>query len=289
MLIYLDTRDLINLFERGEPISPSAFADRLASGEHKLVLSFYNIREISQPLFSGSATTVVTRVLNSIEEVPHLYIRLFELDIDELKEAARAFSAGQEYRQIQPFADRLDKSMEREPSGPFKLLLRASAAEIVFTCFWRSPNILRQPSGTQGDFIQLLQRDRERPVPSFREYLQSNFSKAIRWRSLGSTVPNPHAFIDWVSQNAERCPSLRLTHELYYQLVRDKTATLDPNDFPDLAHALAIPYVDLVTLDGTMREYARRACRDANAPQWNAKICNDAKQVLDQLERGRVL
>lgn len=92
-----------------------------------------------------------------------------------------------------------------------------------------------------------------------------------------------------MSQNAERCPSLRLTHELYYQLVRDKTATLDPNDFPDLAHALAIPYVDLVTLDGTMREYARRACRDANAPEWNAKICNDAKQVRDQLERGPVL
>ncbi len=74
MLVYLDSRDLINLFEKSKPCSPDDFDKVLLEGGHKLVYSCLNIAEISEPLLHSNAKTNVMALLNRVERSPHIFI-----------------------------------------------------------------------------------------------------------------------------------------------------------------------------------------------------------------------
>jgi hypothetical protein len=49
MLIYLDSKDLINIFEKSNPCDADQFETFLREGDHKLVFSMLNIFEIAEP------------------------------------------------------------------------------------------------------------------------------------------------------------------------------------------------------------------------------------------------
>ena len=74
MRVYLDTKDLINIFEKSCPCNTDQFHNLLRDKGHQLILSFVNIMEISAPLLISQAKTNVMRLLNRIEEMPIKYI-----------------------------------------------------------------------------------------------------------------------------------------------------------------------------------------------------------------------
>jgi len=60
MYIYLDTKDLINLFEKSNSSEIEDFKDLLIEGSHKLVLSTANVFEISSPLNKTKDSNVMS-------------------------------------------------------------------------------------------------------------------------------------------------------------------------------------------------------------------------------------
>ena len=110
MLIYLDTKDLINVLEHDRPCPVQEFGATLRSGSHDLAVSFSNVKELSRPLLEPAARTVVTQLLNHLEMLPLRYIREGTIVRDELSEARGAFIGGREYRAISPFVARFDEA-----------------------------------------------------------------------------------------------------------------------------------------------------------------------------------
>jgi hypothetical protein len=76
MRIYLDTKDLIDLLERSQPMTAEAFSACLCSNAHRVVVSFHTVAELAAPLLTKSAQTNVMASLNRLERLP---ITLFSM------------------------------------------------------------------------------------------------------------------------------------------------------------------------------------------------------------------
>jgi hypothetical protein len=279
MLLYLDSRDLIDIVEHGKPVPADVFDQKLRCGGHTLIYSFYSISAIAQPLFSNPASTVVTQLLNRLEDFPHRFIQLPSLDLREVREALDAFAESREYVDLQPFTERFDESLVLDNCGPTRLLLKHGLAESVFELWQTKPAVLKEPSNTERTFCGLIDSDRQERIPGFEDYFVGAYGGVTNAHHLRPRPADFRAFARWVCDNPTRCPSLRLVYEVYYHMVRDKSRPPRPTDLADLTHVMAIPYVDLVTLDRNMRHYAKEALR-RTVPQWQARVCEDAREVI---------
>lgn len=103
-------------------------------GNHQLVVSYYTVAEIAKPLFLRNSQTVVTGLLNSIEEIPATYISA-ELYTLELKEAVNAFTNKREVEIISPFVNRFDHALPLEGPPPTENFINYSLAGIVWDLF----------------------------------------------------------------------------------------------------------------------------------------------------------
>ena len=112
MLIYLDSRDLINIFEKSDPCSANELNGILRDGGHKLVFSWLNITEISEPLLHTKAKTNVMALLYKVEETPHAYIHSSRIPHLELMSAVKAYVEGEEYRNVDPYVQRFDFTVD---------------------------------------------------------------------------------------------------------------------------------------------------------------------------------
>ena len=93
MNILLDTHDLINLTERGQPITADEFREYLRNGNHQAVLTFNNIRELAGPLAVGDRDFLrIRRYLQSLEAMPHTYLGEVKVVGIEIQSAVEAFT-----------------------------------------------------------------------------------------------------------------------------------------------------------------------------------------------------
>ena len=109
MRIYLDSKDHIVVTERFSAEETDAFETALRRGSHELVFSMHNIMECCAPLIQSTNQNSVMRVLNRLENMPHVYIAEAKIPTIELMQGARAFSEGREYSAINPFVPRFDE------------------------------------------------------------------------------------------------------------------------------------------------------------------------------------
>lgn len=116
MKIYLDTKDLISIFEKSNPYTPEEFKNLLKSNGHELIISFLNVIELSRPLLNRSAETNVMRLLNFIQSLPIRFIA--NIVRSELIEAYKAFRDGREYEQTCPFVGRFDEAVSEGYDSP---------------------------------------------------------------------------------------------------------------------------------------------------------------------------
>lgn len=89
MKIYLDSKDIIDLFEKSKPCKVDEFDKFLRDNEHEIILSEISIFEIAGSLMSPNHNTMP--LLNWIDSIPRKFIAGSEIDRLELIEALESF------------------------------------------------------------------------------------------------------------------------------------------------------------------------------------------------------
>jgi hypothetical protein len=284
MLVYLDTKDLIDLFENSSPCTSDHFNKLLKANGHELVLSFLNVLEVSAPLLSHHSKTNVMRLLNTIESFPIKYIA--GICKSELSEAYRAFRKGREYEQILPFVRRFDETAEDGGTPPTKLFINFGLADAVFMLWTEDPSIFSGYKRHTDLLRSIIDADRSLiNQPSLRE----NFVKTIglHLQIERMTIPGSilRPFAEWIFDKPERCPSIRLGYEVYHKLVKNTGDIPKDGDIPDLGHLSCVPYVDFITLDRRMCSYANQVSI-ALGFKHKTKIYKKAEELIAAISSG---
>jgi hypothetical protein len=280
MLIYLDSKDLINIFEKAKPLSAVQFENFLKGAKHKIVLSFLTIMELAEPLLDKKATTNVTDLLNHLEKLPHTYIHS-DISCLELQEALRAFSAGDNYKSIFPFVNRFDETVDLNASPPTKIYINYSLSETVWDlyCFGALGGLDKYADKLRQTFAA----DRAlSPKPSLKKHFTKTIERNIRLDRLTIPPENISAFADWIYSDASRCPSGRLGYELWHKMVRNITDIPHDSDLEDFHHIECLPYVDLMTLDRRMHGYVGQVSKDMSV-DYDKRIFRSTKEVLNKI------
>lgn len=267
MRILLDSRDLINLVEHGRPTTAHDFDVYLRARNHQIVLSFTNVRELAGPLAAGADFLRVRPLLQSLEQMPHTYLREVTIMAAEIQSAIHAFDAGTEYQDCSPFVTRWDHTLVTPGQ-------RASAAEnwvnlrlddIVFLINRVRPDVFAPPDQHLGRLQAQFENDRV-ALRAGQAPSQQHFINSVKMHAAtsGICLPNEREdqFVEWVYANPNRCPGLRLNHETYRALMANYTDIPETGDFSDLAHVSGVPYTDAATLDRRMRHYCTLASRE---------------------------
>ena len=281
MRIYLDTRDLINIFERDIPCGSDEFGHLLRENGHELILSYLNVMEISAPLVQKNSATNVMRLLNRIERLPIRYIsKIFQF---ELKEGYRAFKEKREYSEVSPFFGRFDETVEERGAPSTRIFLNFPLSETVFTLWTEDPGLLKGYKRYMHPLKVVIDEDRS---SSDRENYRVNFIKTIgRQLQLERIRINEHdiePFAEWIYQDCSRCPSVRLGYELYHKIVSNLQDVPKEGDIPDFGHINCLPYVDLLTADRRMCSYAIQASKVIGL-EYEKRIFNNAEDVISIL------
>ncbi len=269
MNILPDTRDLINLTERGQPISADEFRQYMVNGNHQAVLTFNNIRELAAPLAVGDGDFLrIRRYLQLLEAMPHTYLGEVTIVGIEIQSAVEAFASGTEYKDVSPYVSRWDGTLMTQSGNVkehFKQLVGLRLDDIVYDVFRYQPQAFAPLYERLPTLITLLRQDRELlrfgKVPA-REHFMRSIKKHAEYHKVSLPAgKKEEEFVRWVYCNPQRCPGLRLNHEVYRRLMRNYDAIPEVGDFVDLNLIFAVPYVDAITLDNRMREYCSQAAK----------------------------
>ena len=268
MRIFPDTRDLINLLQYDQPTSAQRFEDYLLAGNHQIVLSFMNVWELAGPLAEGAEFMELRHLFQSLERMPHICIRTVGVFGDEIQAALGAFTNGTAYQAPMPYVQRWDATLESMPGQRFPStvdMLILKLDEIVYLMSRSNPGLFKvDPNHTaslqvqfQNDRVQL----RARQAPA-RDHFIHTIRNHAATRGINLPRGREDEFAGWIYSDPNRCPGLRLNHEVYRALMQNYTDIPERGDFADLAHIGLIPYVDAATLDRRMRNYCNFAARE---------------------------
>jgi len=266
MRILLDTRDLINLLERGRP-TVQDFDTYLRAGGHQVVLSATSVREFAGSLARGGEFLRLRPLLQSLERTPHTYVREVTIMAVELEAAVVAFNAGAEPVPCCPFVDRWDRTFLPLPGGQRSIgesLVGLRLDEIVYYIYRADPQLFAPPGHHLPALKSLLEADRQL-LKAGQAPAREHFIRAVKKHAMRHHVMLPEgrqdAFAEWLYSNPNRCPGLRFSHEVFRALTTNYTDNPETGDFSDLAQVFAVPYVDAATHDRRIRNYCRIASR----------------------------
>jgi hypothetical protein len=292
MNILPDTRDLINLTERGQPISTDDFRQYLLNGNHQVVLTFNNIRELAGPLAIDGDFLRIRRLLQTVESFPHTYLGEVALPGLELKTAVEAFTSGVEYHDVDPFVTRWDDTINARPgqlNPEYRKLVGLRLDNLVHDVFQFQPRAFQPPHEWVPSVAEKLRLDRD-ALKAGEATPREHFRRIISPYAASHRVTLPNGredeFARWIYANPRRCPGLRLNHEAYRQLMMNRDDQFEVGDFVDLNHLFAIPYVEAATLDNRMREYcsraARRLVRAGLAANYRQRLYRDLAAIMEK-------
>jgi hypothetical protein len=273
MRIHLDTRDIINLIERGiGGVTPDDLEALLLQGHHTLVLSFPLICEIAEPLWDPNSTTSLTRTMRRVEEFPHEWIDTGHLPELEARTAMEVYGTGQPYIAPNPYVGSFLETLEDPPAEVFGWI-NYTLPEIVFD-LWRSGTFdPREQKRRHVRFYRELFRQERELLQGLGNRLAARRAAFIRkftdrMRRVTSSAPvreedrQPLQLIaETVYQNPAWCPSVRLAFEAFHSLVEDVGDQLEDGDLGDFFNLQALPYVDLFTTDKRIATHINRVDR----------------------------
>jgi hypothetical protein len=290
MRIFLDTRDLINVVDRGAPIALADFEAYLRAGHHQLVLSNTSVREFAGPLARGGDFLRLRPLLQSLERLPLTYVREITIVGEELRAAVASFIAGIEPAALSPFTDRWDRTMVPLPDGRrgiADMLVGFRLDEIVHATYRVNPQLFAPPEQYLPALRGLLAADRDLlrngQAPAREHFVRSVKKHAERHR-VSLPEGREDEFAEWIYKNPNRCPGLRLSHEMFRAITSNYGDRPQVGDFGDLGHVFAIPYVDVATLDNRIRDYLRTASRKivrlGGLHNFGDRVCRDLADII---------
>lgn len=261
--IYLDSRDLIVLVEKKSSEETAKFEERLRRNRSELVFSLHNITECCAPLVNGGEGSGVMRMLNRLEQMPHLYIADARIEALELEEAVSAFLEHREYAPIAPpFVPRFDYVVSAFDEPPTREYLEYGLAHTIYELWNIDKSLLTGYPSDAKKLRAILEADRKRV--DYKKH-ESNFPNTIARNLRLYSIPFPLEKVGelarWIYDTPSRCPAQRLGYEVFHKLLRNLTDNGEDSDIPDFAHISCVPYVDAVTLDNRMRGYVDQVDR----------------------------
>lgn len=281
MKLYLDTKDLIGLLQEEASCTRDHLEKSLRRGGHRLAVSFITISEMSVPLLRATAKTNVMALLNRLERMPITFIRSDTYDL-ELKEALDAYLNTREYKGVDAFVDRFDQTVDLHAQPSTGVFINYSLAETVWDLY--SHGALKGLENYADWMRQIVAADRciNRPPT-----LKANFAKVIERNlmqsKLFSSGMDISGFANWIYENPNRCPAIRLVYEIWHKIVKNKTDLLEDSDIEDYQHLTSLPYVDLMTLDRRMQGYVSQASASVSL-DYRDRIFKSTKDLLCRLE-----
>jgi len=196
-------------------------------------------------------------LLNCLEEIPKTFFHP-DVELLELQEALSAFSSGRECNAIFPFVNRFDETVDPHGHPATAVFINYPLAQTVWDlhCYGG----LKGLEGYAPRMRALFSTDRGlKTPPTLKAHFRIVIERHLKTCKVSSTGVSIHHFASWVYENPNRCPSIRLGYELWHQLGKNKTDTLEDSDMEDYQHVLSLPYVDLMTLDRRMHNYVSQA------------------------------
>jgi hypothetical protein len=158
---------------------------------------------------------------------------------------------------------------------------------LVFLTYLGNRSVFAPPRRFLAPLKMIMDGDRvllrEGKLPARRHFLSSVKKHADRH---GVRLPpgREDEFTMWIYQNPDRCPGLRLNHEIFRSLTANYQDVPEVGDFTDLALTFALPYVDAATLDRRFRDYCQRACRKLGKPNvahnYRERVYDDVGDLL---------
>ena len=252
-----DTKDLIELIERSDPVSPDNFAEWLLARDFRIALTFTNVSEFADTIRSANDVLYVRSILQKLEGLPCRYLREVTIEGEEIRRAIAASDSGDEPERADPYVSRWDwtftKWGERPPA---EMIVNYQIADMIFDL--RGPDHRRGTRERQA--LGAITADRAVPRKQRlgpRQSLTTALAKKIQFWGLEKPKVGLEAFGKWIYADPSRCPGLRLAWELFQALVSNEADVLQESDVADNAHFPAIPYVDYATLDRRMTGYCR--------------------------------
>ncbi|HEX4810022.1 MAG TPA: hypothetical protein VH325_13880 [Bryobacteraceae bacterium] len=289
MRVLLDTKDVINLVQKSQPLSVSELDGILRKGRHEIVLSYVNITEIVAPLRQGVDFADIRPLLIALESLPACYIRDSPIPGQELREAISAFEGNRDPNPVDPFVRRWDDVITPFGESALRPIVGVRLWEIVQILY--KQGALPDYSREAGQLRAQFQAERALPANQ-KQNLRDIFVKAVEanLRTYGLTPPAGGVvdFANWLYDNPRWCPAKRITFEMYHSLLRNSTDIPKDSDILDLNHLKALPYVDFLTLDRRMDSYLGAVVKGlvARDPalQVRGKILRNLAEVLSAPE-----
>ena len=281
MLIYFNGRGIRNIFEKSIPCSAERFEQILRNGEHKLVYSWLNITELSEPLLYSKDKAEVLELLVKIEELPHIYINSAGIPRLELESAAGGFGNGGHYAEIQPLVQRFDYTVAGKASPPTGDRPEYPLAEIVWDLY--SFGALGDQNGCAEKLKDICVKDREavsKPAP--RKHFAIMLARNLRLFQVPVSADVVLAFARWVYDEPARCPAQRLRHEVWQAVVRNSRDAMSIRDWKDFSHLDCLPYVDILILEKGLGQVVSGVSAGMKR-DYASHVVSDAKGALDRL------
>jgi hypothetical protein len=280
MKLYLDTRDLINILQRAIPCTVHCFENILRRGNHNLTISLHTVTELSVPILKATSRTNVMSLLNRLETLPITFVRS-DIDYLELETALNSYSSKLEYGTIHAFVNRFDQTVDFHAQPSTANVLNYSMAETVWDLY--SHGALEGLESYVTKMRQLMQADRRLKKPPA---LRANFGKMIervlvKYKLSWSGIILSD-FANWIYENPNRCPAIRLGYEVWHKIVKNKTDALEDSDMEDYQHLICLPYVDFMTLDRRMHSYVSQASASLGLG-YRDRVFKSTQDLLGQL------
>lgn len=278
MRIYLDTKDLINIIEKSEPISSDDLKESFIEKDNKLIISNTLILEVSEPLHLKSKKTNVMNLLNKLEEIPHEFINTMNIHCRELKEAFRAFNNNKKYKDVDPFTSRYTEALELSRNFPLEKYIIYSLGEVIWIFY---------NEGVLGGYDEHIESWKnvisiERNLIN-RQNRKENFVGVIVKHLSQCKVQIRKQYIkpfgEWIYKESYRCPSIRLINEVFFKMAKNIADIPEGSDLEDFVHIQSLPYVDFMTVDRRFHGYI---CQAANSLgiNYKSKLIRSIDEIL---------
>lgn len=293
--VFLDTRDLIRLLEKEEPLSPSALAKELAARQARIVLLPSNVMELV-PYKEGAPFSVdrALDLMHRLEQLPHAFLRSPDLAWNECRAALAAFSGERTLPSIDPYVEHWWATMWKIPPtiaasvmpNEVRYLNSLTLAEQI-SHLLLEPEDIRFSTTQRDEARESMRQDREKfgtrrgTTTAFNGAL----ARLVSWTGRPEPSGGIDAFASYITENPSALKGWRTGFAVWEEYRCNLTAIPTIGDFPDFSHVQALPYVTHATLDRAWQARCRQAAarlKKSGDPtaKWYQRVFNDLESIL---------
>jgi hypothetical protein len=275
MLIYPDSKDLIDLCRGRFEVSISDLSEMLLRKGHQVVLSLDTLLEMAAPMRDGSRLLEIRRDLNRVEQLSHIFVNEARIRILEVQEAISALEAGREYdfARVHPFAAKLADAIDinGDPLFVIEHGLPISTRNLINHGIFESLDYIRKREPLtfdvqrrrEAEWVRIIESDRSMSVtPELGDHFVTTMERNLPLWGIPAPPSGIESFARWVYESPLRCPGVRLAFETLHRFRRNRQARPRASDVIDLVRMAAVPYVDFFITDSAMSDYCRQAATD---------------------------